>query len=120
MRSTMGVKASLASFLSDRPNFIPRSSQVGSRRDFGVMRWIITPTKSSQPGAALTASVIVNSSSSVVFETRPSLLHHLFDGAGASAKGGVPCRTGLPVSILVTKFAGRFDNPPAFGAAQWK
>jgi ABC-type uncharacterized transport system substrate-binding protein len=48
-----------------------------------VIRWTITPTKSSQPGAAFTASVITNSSSSVVFETRPSLLHHLFGGAAA-------------------------------------
>jgi hypothetical protein len=83
MRSTMGVKASLATSRSVRPNFIPRSSQVAPRRDLGVMRWTITPTKASQPGAVLTASVIVNSSSSVVFETRPSLLHHLLGGAAA-------------------------------------
>src|SRR6516165_10086895 len=85
MRSTMGVKASLAIFRSVRPNFVPRSSQFASRRDLGVMRWIITPTKASQPGAAWTASVIVNSSSSAVFETRVSLLHHFLAGDVAGA-----------------------------------
>ena len=125
MRSTMGVKASLATFRSARPNFIPRSSQVAPRRDLGVVRWTITPTKASQPVAALTASVIVNSSSSVVFDTRPSLLHHLLGGAEAvvcSIKGWTPCRTGFEdenlVSTVVLKFAGRLGNPPAFGAAQ--
>src|SRR6516165_5275710 len=89
MRSTIGVKASLASFLSVRPNFIPRSSQVASRRDLGVVRWIVTPTKASHPAAAWTASVIVNSSSSVVFENRPSLLHHLFGGPQRVARSKV-------------------------------
>ena len=123
MRSTMGVKASLAIFRSVRPNFVPRSSQFASRRDLGVVRWMITPTKASQPGAAWTASVIVNSSSSVVFENRPSLLHHLFGGPAASCsiKGCGPCRTSLPVSTVVIKFfAARFNNLPAFGAAQRK
>src|SRR6516225_9669471 len=115
----MGVKASLASSLSVRPNFIPRSSQVASRRDFGVMGWTITPTKASEPGVALTASVIVNSSSSGVFETRPSLLHHLFGGAAddcSIAEGCASFRAIFEGKAIDLRFAGRF--PPAFGAAQ--
>src|SRR6516165_5525073 len=92
MRSTMGVKTSLAILRSTRPNFIPRSSQFASRRDFGVVRWTITPTKASQPGAALTASVIVDSSSSAVFETRLSLLHHFFFGMPSSPFLAILCK----------------------------
>ena len=78
----MEVKASLAPFLSALPNFTPLIAQLGSRCDFGVSCWTITPPKSSQPGDDfLTASEIVNSSSGIVIETRRSFRHHiLFDG----------------------------------------
>ena len=115
MRSTIGVKASLAIFRSAWPNFVPRSSQFTSRRDFGVMPWIITPTKSSQPGADLTASVIANSSSSAVLEIRLSLLHHLFGAAAGvwSIKGCASSRSGSEdeeLVLVVFRFAAGFDT----------
>src|SRR5450755_990749 len=85
MRSTTLARASFAIGLSALPNFTPLIAQLGSRRDFGVLCRTITPTKSSQPGAAfLTASKIANSSSGVASETRRSLRHRFFRGtAGA-------------------------------------
>src|SRR5450432_2584140 len=85
MRSTTLARASFAIGLSALPNFTPLIAQLGSRCDFGVLCRTITPTKSSQPGAAfLTASKIANSSSGVASETRRSLRHRLFGGtAGA-------------------------------------
>src|SRR5450432_4114542 len=85
MRSTTLARASFAIGLSALPNFTPLIAQLGSRCDFGVLCRTITPTKSSQPGAAfLTASKIANSSSGVASETRRSLRHRFFRGtAGA-------------------------------------
>src|ERR1019366_8118026 len=118
MRSTTVVRASSATCLSALPNFTPRIAQFGSRRDFGVLCWTITPTKSSQPGAAfLTASEIANSSSGVVIKTRRSLRHHLFFGGRAGAclfTLGPPCRiTSEDEEIAltaVTTFTGGFDT----------
>jgi hypothetical protein len=87
IRSTMGPTACLAISRSTRPNLIPRISQFASRRDLGGVRWIITPTKASQPGTALTSAAIARSSSAVVIGIRVAL-------GVCSIKRSPACRTG--------------------------
>src|SRR6266851_2196932 len=62
MLSTMVAMASLTFSRSALPNFTPLTTQLASKRDFGLVGWTITPTKDSQPGARfLMASVIADS-----------------------------------------------------------
>jgi hypothetical protein len=114
MRSTTLARASFAIGLSALPNFTPLIAQLGSRCDFGVLCRTITPTKSSQPGAAfLTASKIANSSSGVATETRRSLRHHFFGGrAGACliSLGPLGFEDEEIALTAVAAFAGGFDK----------
>jgi hypothetical protein len=114
MRSTTPARAWFAIGLSALPNFTPLIAQLGSRRDFGVLCRTITPTKSSQPGAAfLTASKIANSSSGVASETRRSLRHHFFGGrAGACliSLGPLGFEDEEIAFTAVATFAGGFDK----------
>jgi hypothetical protein len=114
MRSTTVARASLAIFLSALPNFTPKIAQLGSRCVFGVSCRTITPTKSSQPGAAfLMSSEIANSSSEIVIGTRRSLCHQFFFGGSAPACWLSPVSPGFEVEEIaltaVTTFTGGFD-----------
>jgi hypothetical protein len=49
----MVVIATSALRRSALPNLMPLRAQFAPKGDFGVVRWTITPTKASQPGADL-------------------------------------------------------------------
>jgi hypothetical protein len=73
MRATIVVMAWVDLSRSDFPNLTPLIVQFASRRDFGVSRWMITPTNTSQTGSYfLTASAIANCNSVHEIDCRSS------------------------------------------------
>jgi hypothetical protein len=114
----MVAMASLTFSRSALPNFTPLTTQLASKRDFGLVGWTITPTKDSQPGARfLMASVIADSRLAEAIGLRLPL--RMVDRAGAtrtgSALGFLTCRIGDEgddmISARVSMTVGDFGWP---------